>query len=192
MNWEISPFEYERSTVSLGIMTWNRFSHYWPFVRGMYRSPIDSPHKGRAMRSILLSLLLAWAICWLIRRVANGLRRKCHVNVITRKYWPQILYDTLAPIVHTLWYGYLNVWYRWVSARKTIANALKLRLSCTNPSILERRACPLLVIESHSGIIIEGCGALPFIFLSLKPLKGSTLLKCVCEMIALYNYRVFS
>ena len=29
------------------VMTWRRFPHYWPFVRGIYRSiVVDSPHKG--------------------------------------------------------------------------------------------------------------------------------------------------
>ena len=26
--------------------TWKHFSRYWPFVRGIHRSPVNSPHKG--------------------------------------------------------------------------------------------------------------------------------------------------
>ena len=40
------------------VMTWNRFPHYWPFLRGIHRSPVDSPHKGPAIRSFRVYLLL--------------------------------------------------------------------------------------------------------------------------------------
>ena len=28
----------------------HKASHYWPFVRGIHRKPVDSPHKGPVMR----------------------------------------------------------------------------------------------------------------------------------------------
>ena len=31
------------------VMAWKCFPHYWPFVRGIHRSPVDSPHKGPVM-----------------------------------------------------------------------------------------------------------------------------------------------
>ena len=33
-------------------MTWKRFQHYWPFVRGIHRSPVDSPHKWTVLMSL--------------------------------------------------------------------------------------------------------------------------------------------
>ena len=32
-------------------MKWKHFLHYWPFVRGIHRWPVNSPHKGRGTRS---------------------------------------------------------------------------------------------------------------------------------------------
>ena len=29
------------------VMKWKHFPRYWPFVRGIHRSPVDSPHKGQ-------------------------------------------------------------------------------------------------------------------------------------------------
>ena len=29
------------------IIKWKHFSRYWPFVRGIHRSPVNSPHKGQ-------------------------------------------------------------------------------------------------------------------------------------------------
>ena len=33
------------------VMAWRRFPHYWSFVRGIHRWPVDSPHKGPVMWS---------------------------------------------------------------------------------------------------------------------------------------------
>ena len=30
-----------------GVIKWKHFSRYWPFVSGIHRSPVDSPHKGQ-------------------------------------------------------------------------------------------------------------------------------------------------
>ena len=29
------------------VMKWKHFPRYWPFVRGIHRSPVNSPHKGQ-------------------------------------------------------------------------------------------------------------------------------------------------
>ena len=29
------------------VIKWNNFPRYWPFVRGIHRSPVNSPHKGQ-------------------------------------------------------------------------------------------------------------------------------------------------
>ena len=31
------------------VVPWKCLPHYWPFVRGIHRSPVDSPHKGSVM-----------------------------------------------------------------------------------------------------------------------------------------------
>ena len=29
------------------VIKWKHFPHYWPFVGGIHRSPVNSPHKGQ-------------------------------------------------------------------------------------------------------------------------------------------------
>ena len=29
------------------VIKWKNFPRYWPFVRGIHRSPVNSPHKGQ-------------------------------------------------------------------------------------------------------------------------------------------------
>ena len=38
------------------VKAWRRFSHYWPFVRGIHRSLVVSPHKGLVMLSCFISV----------------------------------------------------------------------------------------------------------------------------------------
>ena len=33
------------------VIKWKHFPRYWPFVRGIHRSPVNSPHKGPVTRS---------------------------------------------------------------------------------------------------------------------------------------------
>ena len=50
--------------IMVDFMTWKCRTHYWPFVRGIYRWLVYSSHKG----PVILSLgdFLAWANCWTV------------------------------------------------------------------------------------------------------------------------------
>ena len=57
-------------------------SHYWPFVRGIYRSPVNSPHKGQWRRALMFSLICAWPNGWVNNQDADDLRRhRTHYDV---------------------------------------------------------------------------------------------------------------
>ena len=45
-----------------GVIKWNHFQRYWPFVRGIHRSPVNSPHKGQWRRALMLSLIVRLVI----------------------------------------------------------------------------------------------------------------------------------
>ena len=51
------------------------FSRYWPFVRGIHRSPLNSPPKGQWRRALMFSLIYAWIHGWVNNREAGDLRR---------------------------------------------------------------------------------------------------------------------
>ena len=36
---------------------WKHFQRYWPFVRGIHRSPVNSPHKGQWRGALMFSLI---------------------------------------------------------------------------------------------------------------------------------------
>ena len=57
------------------IMEWKHFPRYWPFVRGIHRSPVNSPHKCQWREASMYSLVRAWAGGWVHTRVASDFRR---------------------------------------------------------------------------------------------------------------------
>ena len=71
------------------IIKWKHFPHYWPFVRGIHRSPVNSPgpvnspHKGQWRRALMFSLIYAWINGWVNTGEAGHLRRHhAHSDVI--------------------------------------------------------------------------------------------------------------
>ena len=62
---------------------WKHFPRYWPFVRGIYRSLVNSPHKGQWLRAFMF----LWSVPWINDSVnnheASDLRRyRAHYDVI--------------------------------------------------------------------------------------------------------------
>ena len=46
------------------VIKWKQFPRYWPFVRGIHRSPVNSPHKGHWRGALMASLICAWTNEW--------------------------------------------------------------------------------------------------------------------------------
>ena len=59
------------------------FPRYWPFVRIIHRSPVNSPHKGQWRGALMFSLICVWINGWVNNREAGDLRRyRAHYDVI--------------------------------------------------------------------------------------------------------------
>ena len=41
------------------VIKWNYLPRYWPFVWGIHRSPVNSPHKGQRRGALVFSLICA-------------------------------------------------------------------------------------------------------------------------------------
>ena len=65
------------------VIKWKHFPRYWPFVRGIHRSPVNSPHKGQWRGALMFSLICARINGWVNNREAGDLRRnRAHYGVI--------------------------------------------------------------------------------------------------------------
>ena len=69
------------------VIKWKHVPRYWPFVRGMHRSPVNSPHKGQWRGALVFSLICVWIHDWVNNHEAGDLRRyraHCDVTVMNR------------------------------------------------------------------------------------------------------------
>ena len=65
------------------VIKWKHFPCYWPFVQGIHRSPVNSPHKGQWRGALMFSLICAWINAWVNNREAGDLRsHRAHYGVI--------------------------------------------------------------------------------------------------------------
>ena len=65
------------------VIKWKHFPHYWPFVRGIHRSPVNSPHKDQWRGALMFSLICVWSNGWVNNCYAGDLRRhRAHYDII--------------------------------------------------------------------------------------------------------------
>ena len=84
------------------VIKWKHFPRYWPFVRGIHRSPVNSPHKGQWRGALMFSLICVWINGWVNNREAGDLGRyRPHYDVIVmNQRWPNSLTHTCASCIH--------------------------------------------------------------------------------------------
>ena len=98
------------------VIKWKHFPRYWPFVRGIHRSPVNSPHKGWWRGALMFSLICAWTSGWINDRDAGDLKRhRAHYDVIvmynfrrTKKHVPLKAYTQILHI-----YVYIYIYDRF-------------------------------------------------------------------------------
>ena len=72
--------------ISVALAWWRRqmetFLRYWPFVQGIHRPPVNSPHKGQWRGALMFTLIRARINGWVNNREAGDLRRnRVHYDV---------------------------------------------------------------------------------------------------------------
>ena len=65
------------------VIKWKHFPRYWPFVWGIQRPLVNSPHKGQWRGALMFSLICVWINGWINNHEAGNLRRNCtHYDII--------------------------------------------------------------------------------------------------------------
>ena len=89
------------------VIKWKHFPRYWPFVWGIHRSPVNSPHKGQWRDALMFSLICTWINGWVNNGEAGDLRRhRAHHDVIViisylgMKSWDSQVCDRASTITH--------------------------------------------------------------------------------------------
>ena len=78
------------------VIKWKHFPRKWPFVRGIHRSPVNSPHRGQWRGALLFPLICAWINDWVNNGEAGDLRRhRVHHDVtvmVLKEMWISSLF----------------------------------------------------------------------------------------------------
>ena len=70
------------------VIKWKHFPRNWPFVRGIHRSPVNSPHKGQWRGALMFSFICVWINDWVNNGEAGDLRRyRIHYDVTVMGSW---------------------------------------------------------------------------------------------------------
>ena len=65
------------------VIKWKHFPRNWPFVLGIHRPPVNSPHRGQWRGALMFSLICVWINDCVNNREAGDLRRyRAHYDVI--------------------------------------------------------------------------------------------------------------
>ena len=73
------------------VIKWKHFPCNWPFVRGIHRSPVNSPHKGQWRGALMFSLICARIKGGVNNGEAGDLRHNhAHNDVIVMVKSPQL------------------------------------------------------------------------------------------------------
>ena len=104
------------------VIKWKHFPRYWPFVRGIHRSPVNSPHKGQWRGTLMFSLICSlnerlskqsWA--WWFETPSCSLWCHCNEWSSTENATPIIFAEYIYIYVNSLCPG-RNIFFSILSA----------------------------------------------------------------------------
>ena len=127
------------------VIKWKHFPRYWPFVRGIHRSPVNSPHKGQWRGALMFPLICVGINGWINNREAGDLRRYCahyDVSVMSNGFFklsnkqnlilcnvPSLLNQTFNDVSLVGYILYKNVWNRNIWCNVLGTNRLRLPIT---------------------------------------------------------------
>ena len=95
------------------VIKWKHFPRYWPCVRGIHRSPVNSPHKGQWRGALMFTLIWDWANGWVNNPDAGDLRHhRAHYDATVIWWSKATVVQTVA--CHLMTPVWTNVDSSWI------------------------------------------------------------------------------
>ena len=144
---------------------WKHFQQYWPFVRGIHRSPVNSPHEGQRRGALIFSLICTWINGWVNNREAGDLRRhRAHYDVTalyTRVWYVTLSQDNYNSFITIVMQNYikeLDACGKWSGdASQSLWTRLAVSVRCALSSLLcyFEMDCIIVVCRPHIEHILD-------------------------------------
>ena len=75
---------------------WKHFPRYWPFMRGIHRSLMNSPQKVQWCGALMFSLICACTNGWVNNQDAGDLRCHCAHYDVTVMHWIWVMHRCVS------------------------------------------------------------------------------------------------
>ena len=106
---------WSRSAIHDDVIKWKHFPRYLLFVRGVNRSPVNSPNKGQWRGAVMFPLIWARINGWVNNRKAGDLRRRrAHYDVTVMHIGNHTYYTDTLPSFKYLVYNYTCIPFMWL------------------------------------------------------------------------------
>ena len=149
------------------VIKWKHFPRYWPFVRGIHRSSVNSLHKGQWRRALMFSLVCAWINGWINKRVAGDLiRHRAHYDVIVMNPGLNYTYCMRGNVINLASTSEINVLPDETRNQSSLIISSLLFTSDGLGLLVLKRDNILLYLPLENEIIPYGNVSFPFIFVS--------------------------
>ena len=111
------------------VIKWKHLPSYWPFLRRIPRSPVNTPHKGQWRGDLMVSLLCVWINGWVNNHEPGDLRRyRARYDVTVMIYGCPISEWVAEPKLHDRVPGeYTQQWPYWPWWRHDMETLSSLR-----------------------------------------------------------------
>ena len=106
----------------------------WPFVRGIHRSPVNSPHKGQWRGALMFSLICAWINRW-VNDGEDGDCPACRTSLIATRFWVVMIcpiikcLTVLRVFFYFVWFVFIHHNFQFYFKLCTYCNILDIYLS---------------------------------------------------------------
>ena len=127
------------------------FPRYWPFVRGIHRSPVNSPHKGQWRGALMFSLICVRTNGWVNNRQAGDLRRyRTHYDVIVMFENMSQVYCMLVSLyfeesTFSIFFPWLCVWCACTIIYFYLLHIVPGKAAFLFPSLLHNQPCVQMI-----------------------------------------------
>ena len=139
------------------VIKWKHFPRYWPFVRGIHRSPVNSPYKGQCRGALMFSLICTRINGWINNRKADDLRRhRAHYDVIVMTIkrliiqWSQVISIIDILQLNRMKQTFYQAQFIWKQTRMQILQQYKYYTEYILTKDISQNSCSTL---GHAGDI---------------------------------------